>query len=273
MMSALKVVEINGIFVVDSRLVADRLNIEHKSFIKTIRKYQALVEKRFGCIRFEIADIQMPNGGTREEVSHAYLTEDQATTIMTFSKNTEIVIECKLDLVESFSKAKEVIKQFAVPQNFAEALRLAADLAEQKQKLVEENQALQVEVQILEPKADRYDLAMSTEGWMTGEEIVKQLNVPKLNSTRKLYDILRKEKVLFKRPDGTNCPYKEWSANGLAALRNGQCFDGRMRFSPVFSWKGLDRILDILRKHGITPKDKQFTFRFDSSKIVAMKRA
>jgi len=38
------------------------------------------------------------------------LTEDQATALMTFSKNTDQVIECKLNLVEAFSKAKEIIK-------------------------------------------------------------------------------------------------------------------------------------------------------------------
>jgi phage antirepressor YoqD-like protein len=138
--------------------------------------------------------------------------------------------------------------------------------------LIAANQSLEIEVQTLEPKADRYDLILATDGWMTGEEICKQLAIPKF-SNRKLYDILRQEKVLFKRPDGTNCPYAEWVNEGLAKLRDGQCFDGRMRFSPAFSWKGLDRILDLLRKHQVIPKDKQYRFNFDSDKIVAMKRA
>ena len=167
----------------------------------------------------------------------------------------------------------------ALPQDYEEALAaLLVSVREQKaltaanQKLIEANQSLEIEVQTLEPKADRYDLILATDGWMTGEEIVKQLAIPKF-SVRKLYDILRQEKVLFKRTDGTNCPYALWVNEGLAKLRDGQCFDGRMRFSPAFSWKGLDRILDILRKHQVIPKDKQYRFNFDSDKIVAMKRA
>ena len=183
------------------------------------------------------------------------------------------VCEEILPTIRKTGKYEVVPTQPAIPQTYAEALRSLADEVEQKQKLIEANQALQVEVEILEPKAERYDLAISTEGWMTGEEIVKQLNAPNLSSPRKLYDILRAEKVLFKRPDGSNCPYADWSKNGLAALRNGKCFDGRMRFSPVFSYKGLDRIIDILRKHGITPRDKQFQFNFDSNKPAEMKRA
>lgn len=270
-MGKLAVIEVDGIFVVDSRLIAERLDIDHKSFIKTVRKYQTKVEQRFGQIRFEI-DTVTNSVKAVNEVKFALLTEDQATTIMTFSKNTETVIECKLDLVESFAKAKEVIKQFAIPKTKAEALRLAADLEEQNEKLLLENQALQVEVQTLEPKAERYDLVMDSEGWLTGEQISKQLAIPKF-SVRKLYDILREEKVLFRRADGLNVPYAEWVNDGLAKLRNAECFDGVMRFSPVFSWKGLDRILDILRKHQVIPKDKQYRFNFNSDKIVVMKRA
>jgi prophage antirepressor-like protein len=178
-----------------------------------------------------------------------------------------------LPTIRKTGKYEIAPSQPALPQTFSEALRLAADLEDQKQKLMAENQALQIEVQTLEPKADRYDLILATDGWMTGEEIVKQLNIPKF-SVRKLYDILRKEKVLFKRPsDGTNLPYASWQNEGLATIRDGQCFDGRMRFSPAFSWKGLDRILDLLRKHQVIPKDKQYRFNFDSDKIVAMKRA
>lgn len=167
----------------------------------------------------------------------------------------------------------------ALPQDYEEALSaLLESVREQKalaaanQKLIEANLSLEIEVQTLEPKAERYDLILATDGWMTGEEIVKQLAIAKF-SVRKLYDILRSEKVLFKRPDGTNCPYAPWVNEGLAKLRDGQCFDGRMRFSPAFSYKGLDRILDILRKHQIIPKDKQYRFKFDSDKIVVMKRA
>jgi phage antirepressor YoqD-like protein len=190
------------------------------------------------------------------------------------------VCEEILPSIRKTGKYELVPSQPTLPQNYIEALEAHLQsekdkkvLAEANQKLIAANQSLEIEVQTLEPKADRYDLILATDGWMTGEEIVKQLNIPKF-SVRKLYDILRKEKVLFKRPsDGTNLPYASWQNEGLATIRDGQCFDGRMRFSPAFSWKGLDRILDLLRKHQVIPKDKQYRFNFDSDKIVAMKRA
>lgn len=189
------------------------------------------------------------------------------------------VCEEILPTIRKTGKYEIAPAQPALPQDYEEALAaLLVSVREQKtlaaanQKLIEANQSLEIEVQTLEPKAERYDLILATDGWMTGEEIVKQLAIAKF-SVRKLYDILRSEKVLFKRLDGTNCPYAPWVNEGLAKLRDGQCFDGRMRFSPAFSYKGLDRILDILRKHQIIPKDKQYRFKFDSDKIVVMKRA
>lgn len=38
--------------VVDSRLVAESLGIQHKTFIKTVRKYQTETEQAFGILRF-----------------------------------------------------------------------------------------------------------------------------------------------------------------------------------------------------------------------------
>ena len=52
-MSNLTVTEFDGALVVDSRLIADELGIQHRTFIKTVRKYQTKIESRFGLLRFE----------------------------------------------------------------------------------------------------------------------------------------------------------------------------------------------------------------------------
>jgi phage regulator Rha-like protein len=110
----LQVTEQNGDLFVDSRLIALRLDIQHETFMRTIKKYESKIEKRFGCIRF---DFGVPESATGNPPKFAWLTEDQATTLMTFSKNTEIVIDCKLDLVAAFSEAKRIIKTIIPAQN------------------------------------------------------------------------------------------------------------------------------------------------------------
>lgn len=108
--NTLSVTEIDGILVVDSRLIAGRLNIEHRSFIRTLRKFQIKIEQRFGAVRFKNAPREDGNKGGDQPV-YALLTEPQATTLMTLSRNTDEVVECKLDLVDAFEKAKAALKQ------------------------------------------------------------------------------------------------------------------------------------------------------------------
>ena len=94
-MSNLSVTERDDVLVVDSRLVAERLDIEHESFIRNLKKHKIRIESRFGVIRFEIGKPLTGSKGGRPQ-DYALLTEPQATVLMTLSKNTERVVECKL---------------------------------------------------------------------------------------------------------------------------------------------------------------------------------
>ena len=73
----LRIVNQNGNLVVDSRLIADELEILHKNFVATVNKYKDEIESEFGCLLFETDNIKMPNGGSSERFSHYLLNEDQ----------------------------------------------------------------------------------------------------------------------------------------------------------------------------------------------------
>jgi phage regulator Rha-like protein len=99
-------VESNGdVLVVDSRLIALDLDIQHEVLMRTVKKHQVKIEQRFGIIRFENGKI---NGRGRPE-KFAWLTEDQAMFVMTLSRNSDRVMDCKANLVEAFSKARRLI--------------------------------------------------------------------------------------------------------------------------------------------------------------------
>ena len=98
----------DGVLVVDSRLIAKELEIEHESFIKTIDKYQIYCEQVFGGLRFQIGVPSKPTGNPPRFV---LLTEDQATFFMTLSRNTASVVRCKALLVSGFSKAKRLLAE------------------------------------------------------------------------------------------------------------------------------------------------------------------
>ncbi len=121
-MDELSVFRHEDVLVVDSRLIAARLGIEHESFIRTIKIYQAQAEQAFGVFRFQIGE---PKGGSKggRPPEHVLLTEDQATFLMTLSRNTPEVVQCKVDLVKAFSKAKEFLKQVEQEQRDWKAIK------------------------------------------------------------------------------------------------------------------------------------------------------
>jgi phage regulator Rha-like protein len=106
-MSGLSVSEHDGVLVVDSRLIAPRLSIEHINYLETVETYQTQIEQAFGIIRFETEK----TGKRGRPQKYALLTEDQASVSMTFSRNTPDVVQCKIDLVLAFSKAKDLLRQ------------------------------------------------------------------------------------------------------------------------------------------------------------------
>jgi phage regulator Rha-like protein len=127
-MSNLTVTERNSVLVVDSRLVAAQLGIQHKNFLVTVEKYNSKMASalEIGPASFETRLVKRLQGGTYEE-RWAWLTETQVTFIMTLSRNTEQVVNCKLALVVAFEKAKQVIKQ-VIPAQSQEIERLKLEL-------------------------------------------------------------------------------------------------------------------------------------------------
>jgi phage regulator Rha-like protein len=105
----------DGVLVVDSRLVAQELRIQHENFMDTIRKYQKQAEQAFGVLRFETGKPTAGSLGGRPE-KYCLLTEEQATFYMTLSRNTPEVVELKVKLVKAFSDAKRLLLGLGVPQ-------------------------------------------------------------------------------------------------------------------------------------------------------------
>ncbi len=110
-MPNLTVIERESVLVVDSRLVASSLVIADENLLATVDKYKERIKPEFGKIAFQprFSDCCKPG-------RFAWLTEDRATFLMTLSRNTDEVVQCKLELLEAFFKAKRVIKEIISTQ-------------------------------------------------------------------------------------------------------------------------------------------------------------
>lgn len=133
-MADIQVITKDDTLVVDSRLIAQELGIEHATFMRTIRKYLFEIQE-FGHLRFENETVTN-SVGARNSSIFCYLNEDQATYAMTLSRNTDRVRQCKRNLVKAFSKAKEVISTI-IPQQFdeIEKLKLQNEVLEKQLQL------------------------------------------------------------------------------------------------------------------------------------------
>lgn len=109
-MADLEIIDDGGQLFVDSRLIAQKLSIRHETFYETLLNYQTQVEQAFGVLRFETGKPPRGSKGGRPS-KYALLSEDQATFVMTLSRNSPEVVQCKIDLVQAFSRAKELLRQ------------------------------------------------------------------------------------------------------------------------------------------------------------------
>ncbi|TAH28556.1 MAG: hypothetical protein EAZ06_09720, partial [Cytophagales bacterium] len=125
-MEQLEIQKLNGIQVVDSRIIAKGLNINHKSLMETIREYQKDLED-LGVLPFETAKPAKGTKGGRPE-TFCYLDELQAHLLVTLSRNSPEVVAFKKSLVVAFIQARnevtllqEVINE---SENYLEKKRL-----------------------------------------------------------------------------------------------------------------------------------------------------
>jgi phage antirepressor YoqD-like protein len=101
-----------------------------------------------------------------------------------------------------FQEVKEFVQEFQIPRTMSEALRLAADIEEQRVKLAEENR-------ILLPKAESFDTFISATGNLTIEEAAKTLNIKGIGRN-KLFELLVEEGILFKKGFGEYSHYEAY---------------------------------------------------------------
>ncbi|TAE14893.1 MAG: hypothetical protein EAZ95_09320 [Bacteroidetes bacterium] len=103
----LEIQNLNGIQVIDSRIIANGLNINHKSLMETIREYQKDLED-LGVLPFETAKPPKESKGGRPE-TFCYLNELQAHLLVTLSRNSPEVVAFKKSLVVAFVQARNEV--------------------------------------------------------------------------------------------------------------------------------------------------------------------
>lgn len=122
----------DGDAVTPTTAIAAGTENEHASVIALVRKYHDDLYE-FGRVRFEVDPFETAGGVQTREI--ALLTEPQATLLLTYMRNTEIVRAFKKKLVREFWELVQERNRArsSMPENYIEALEhlLASKRSEQ----------------------------------------------------------------------------------------------------------------------------------------------
>ena len=133
------------------------------------------------------------------------LGRPQQMTIINEDGLYDVILESRKPEAKSFRKwvTSQVLPSIrktgsysvSLPQTFAEALRLAADLEEEKQKLLTKTLMLEQQVAEAEPKVTYYDEILKSTNVVTITQIAKDYGM----SGQGLNDLLHEEGVQYKQ--------------------------------------------------------------------------
>lgn len=100
--------EVNGVAVVSSKVIANKIKRDHSSLCKTIKNEICHLEE-FGRVGIEFQTLET-NGG-KQQASVYFLNEEQSTYLLTCLRNNDEVRVFKKNLVKAFSSLKKAVSQ------------------------------------------------------------------------------------------------------------------------------------------------------------------
>lgn len=169
--------------VTNTMAIATGTETQHKNVLELVRTYKADLEE-FGRVAFETLPLETAGGTQRREV--AILNEQQSTLLLTYMRNSDIVRAFKKRLVREFWEMRRAGTGLPVPQTLPEALRLAADLAEQKAEA-------ERQLALAAPKVEFADTMLNADGTTLVRDVAKTIGV----GVRKLEKALRSKGVIL----------------------------------------------------------------------------
>jgi len=105
--------------VTDSKIVAEKYEVQHATVSRLINKYESDFSE-LGKVGFEI---RPSTRGQSEKVY--FLSEDQFFLLVTYMKNTDIARRAKIEFVKAFSKVKKELLARTETRKIGKAARLS----------------------------------------------------------------------------------------------------------------------------------------------------
>lgn len=186
----------DGTPLTDSLLISEGTGTQHKNVVEMIRGSLEDFEE-FGRVAFQTRPFDTAGG--RQERQVAILNEEQATLLLTYMRNTEVVRRFKKNLVRAFWELRRAAP--AAPElTEDEIVHQALQIQSRKVKELESKIADDA------PKVDAYNLFMDSDGTYAIGSVAKMLG----RSQNKLFADLRNGEILIAKGAQRNTPYQRY---------------------------------------------------------------
>ncbi|MGF2034287.1 MAG: phage regulatory protein/antirepressor Ant [Nostoc sp. CmiVER01] len=239
-MTKLNIQTIDSSLVVDSRLVATELGIQHKNLKELLKTYQADFEG-FGRVAFETETLETAGG--IQQTSFYFLNEDQCYLLLTFVKNTPEARQAKINLVKAFKGAREKVIQPQLPNDYLTALKALVVAEEEKSQLALKAAAAESKVIEMAPKVELYNVICEAGQNVKVGDLARILSIKGLGQNN-LFAFLRKHQVLF----GQNIPYQKHINSGYFTCIQKTSYNGKVYTVTLVTPKGVEFIIGLLKE-------------------------
>lgn len=178
---------------INSREVAKIVGRRHDQVLRDISKISEHLGNHKSVLTDYFIESTYTNGQNKELPCYELTKKgcELYSTRMTGEKGTQFAAYYVQIFNEMEQKERQTVIQFQIPQNYAEALRLAADQAEENEKLKVENEIQAQRIAEYEPKVNYLDRILSSKKTVTVTQIAADYGI----SAQKLNKILQEERV------------------------------------------------------------------------------
>lgn len=171
---------------VSSLIIAGRTEIQHKNVLELVRKNLSELSA-FGGVAFETRPFMTAGGEQVRE--YALLNEPQSTLLMTFMRNSPVVVKFKVELVKQFYAMRQALQVSVLPQSLPEALRAYAAEVEKSTELAQK-------IIADEPKVEYVDRFVG----QTSDAVTVDVFASQFGSTGpKVRDLLHEKRVAVRK--------------------------------------------------------------------------
>ncbi|MDZ4993288.1 hypothetical protein GNF80_09965 [Clostridium perfringens] len=233
----------NQIDTINSRDVAEMMDIRHSDLIRKIEGISSILnERNFALVEYFIESTYVAGNG---EIRKCFEVTRKGCEMLAHKTTGEKGILFTAKYIERFHEMEQVIRDsYMISDPVARALAWAKE-EEERQQLRIEAQEKQILIDEYKPKADVYDSVLDCKDNLSVGEYAKSIGL----GSRRLYNILRDRGIFLSSKSKWNEPSQRYVDGGMFKIQF-YPYNGQLIRKTLITEKGILWLTKNLKKNG-----------------------